>query len=290
MKNKYVIITPVRDEIRHIKKTIESVCNQTILPAEWVIVDDGSTDGTGEFLDKYTKNINWITVLHRKNRGFRANGGGVIEAFYEGYDNLKQNSWDFIVKLDGDVSFDKNYFYNCLFYFEKNGKLGIGGGNICVYRKNRVEIEEKGLPSFHVRGAVKMYRRNCWKKISPLVKEAGWDTIDEVKANMHGWSTQTFEELIVIQNKNTGDADGLWKNYIKNGRANYITGYHPLFMIGKCIKRTLRRPFMLMPIALFIGFFSSFILRLPQVNDAKVIRYLRNQQLRKITMLKSIYG
>jgi len=50
----YVIISPVRDEEEHIQATIESVSNQTVRPAEWVIVDDGSTDRTGAIIDHYS--------------------------------------------------------------------------------------------------------------------------------------------------------------------------------------------------------------------------------------------
>ena len=101
----YIIITPVRDEEPYVEKTIESVVRQTILPSLWIIVDDGSTDGTGEVLDFYAAQINWIKVIHRENRGFRAAGGGVVEAFYAGYSILSDYSWDFIVKLDATLTF-----------------------------------------------------------------------------------------------------------------------------------------------------------------------------------------
>ena len=70
MHPKYVIITPVRDEEKFVEATIESVRRQTILPAEWVIVNDGSTDGTGELLDRAAARVPWIRVIHRANRGF----------------------------------------------------------------------------------------------------------------------------------------------------------------------------------------------------------------------------
>ena len=85
---KYVIITPVRDEEKHIEATIEAVAGQTIRPAEWVIVDDGSSDRTGDIIDRYAAKFPWISVVHRSNRGFRKSGGGVVEAFYDGYNAL----------------------------------------------------------------------------------------------------------------------------------------------------------------------------------------------------------
>ena len=286
----YVIITPVRDEALYIQKTIASVLAQTILPAQWVIVDDGSTDGTGEILGRYAAQHAWIKDIHRANRGHRASGGGVIEAFYDGYAALGDTGWEFIVKLDGDLSFPPDYFERCLARFAAEPRLGIGGGMVCFDDQGQLREESVGDPPFHVRGATKIYRHACWDKISPLVKAPGWDTIDEVKANMHGWTTRTFRDLKIVQHKATGTVDGSWRNWFKNGRANYITGYHPLFMLGKCAKRALRKPLFLEAIALWAGFCSGYVKRIPQADDSDVIRYLRQQQLRRLLLRSSLYG
>lgn len=291
MKNKirYIIITPVRDEVCYIEKTIASVIHQTVRPSQWIIVDDGSTDGTSEILDIHAAQTSWIKVIHRENRGYRANGGGVVEAFYSGYVVLNDDNWEFIVKLDGDLSFDVNYFENCFEIFAVDMTLGIGGGTVCRLDNGQMKVDSMGDPPFHVRGATKIYRRACWEKIAPLIEAPGWDTIDEVRANLHGWTTRTFIDIKLIQHKPTGGADGNWRNWFKNGRANYITGYHPLFMLAKCVKRALRRPFLVESIALLAGFCSGYIKRLPQVTDDETIRYLRWQQIRRLLLQPSIY-
>lgn len=289
-KLKYIIITPVRDEVRYIEKTIASVICQTILPSQWIIVDDGSTDGTSEILDIHTSHNSWITVIHKENRGYRSAGGGVIEAFYAGYSVLKGDNWDFIVKLDGDLSFAPDYFEQCFKIFETEVQLGIGGGTICQSDNAQLKIDSVGDPPFHVRGATKIYRRACWETIAPLVKAPGWDTIDEIKANLHGWITRTFTNLKLIQHKSTGGADGKWRNWFKNGRANYLTGYHPLFMLAKCIKRASRKPFLVESIALFAGYCTGYLKRLPHAADEETIHYLRRQQIRRLLLKPSIYG
>jgi glycosyltransferase involved in cell wall biosynthesis len=287
---KYIIITPVRDEAAFVEKTIASIIHQTVLPAEWVIVDDGSTDGTSIILEHYSDKLEWMKVVYRKDRGRRSPGGGVIEAFYDGYSALSVKQWDYIVKLDGDLSFKSDYFEKCFKRFAANPKIGLAGGTVCIIEGGQVKVDSAGDPPFHVRGATKIYRRACWEKISPLVKAPGWDTIDEVKANLHGWTTQTFTDLKLIQHKPTGSADGKWRNWFKNGRANYITGYHPLFMLGKCAKRALNKAFLVESIALLAGFCSGYFNRLPQVEDSEVIRYLRRQQIRRLLNLPCIYG
>lgn len=288
--SKYVIITPVRDEAEHISKTISSVARQTILPERWIIINDGSTDNTPQILQAASKKYTWICIVDRPNRGFRKSGGGVIEAFYDGYGKIDGIEWDYLVKLDGDLSFEQDYFEKCFWNFKENKKLGIAGGTICLLNDGRLKIDSEGDPPFHVRGATKIYRRECWRQISPLVQAPGWDTVDEVKANMHGWTTRTFKDLVLIQYRPTGGADGHWRNWFKNGMANYVAGYHPLFMLAKCLKRTLRRPMFIASAALFAGFFAGYFKGEPQLNDIKAIRYLRQEQLRKMMLRNSIYG
>ena len=289
-KKKYVIITPVRDEEKYIEKTILSVASQTVRPTEWIIVNDGSSDNTGEIIDRYSNEYNWIKTVHRKDRGYRKAGGGVIEAFYNGYNQLSSKDWDYIVKLDGDLSFDPDYFEKCFSLFADDAALGIGGGTVFNTKNDQLVVDSVGDPPFHVRGATKIYHRGCWEKISPLIQYPGWDTIDEVKANCYGWTTRTFPDIELIQNKPTGGADGHWRNWFKNGLANYVTGYHPIFMLGKCVKRIFHRPFFIISAVLFLGFCSGYLNRTLQVQDPAVIRYLRKQQLRYLLRQPSIYG
>ncbi len=128
---------------------------------EWVIVDDGSTDRTGEIIDRHAAQSPWICAVHRPNRGFRKSGGGVMEAFYAGYNALQCDTWDFIVKLDGDLSFSADYFEKCFAYFDEDPRLGIGGGDI--YHDIDGELKLEANPKFHIRGATKIYRRACWE-------------------------------------------------------------------------------------------------------------------------------
>jgi glycosyltransferase involved in cell wall biosynthesis len=289
-KSAFVIITPVRDEVRHVHETIQAVKAQTVVPAQWILVDDGSTDGTGPLLDRHAAETPWMRVIHRPNRGRRSAGTGVMEAFYLGYSAVTYTAWDYLVKLDGDLSFASDYFERCFALFDADPTLGIGGGAVCQYEHGVLRVDSKGDPPFHVRGATKIYRRGCWEAISPLVAAPGWDTIDEVHANHSGWTTQTFSDLIVVQHKPTGGAEGAFRNAFKNGRANYISGYHPAFMVAKCVRRSVTRPLVLGSVALFAGYLSGYLKGIPQAAQPQVIRYLRRQQVRRLLHLPSIYA
>ncbi|HEY3856218.1 MAG TPA: glycosyltransferase family A protein [Verrucomicrobiae bacterium] len=286
----YVIVTPVRNEIEHLKRTIESVTAQTWLPREWVVVNDGSTDGTAELIDEMARKHSWIRGVHRPDRGFRKSGGGVMEAFYDGFSRISDAGWDYVVKLDGDLSFAADYFEKCHERFLADPKLAIGGGTVCSLASGGTEPEAQGDPPFHVRGAVKMYRRECWQQMGGLYKATGWDTLDEAKANMLGWSTYTFDELKLTHYRFAGDADGSWKNWVKNGLANYITGYHPLFMLVKCASRVFKKPYFLAAAGLGFGFASGYFKRIPPVDDSNLIKYFRDQQLRRLTLRDSLWS
>jgi len=284
---RYVIITPIRDEEKYVAATIESVIRQTLLPVEWVLVDDGSSDRTGEIVDGYAACFPWMRVLHRVNRGFRKAGAGVIEAFNDAYNHLRTQNWEFIVKLDGDLTFSPDYFEQCFAYFDGEPCLGIGGGDVYHQIAGKLKLERN--PRFHVRGATKIYRRACWEAIGGLLTAPGWDTIDEVKANMLGWKTRSFPELRLLHHRLTGTSEGLWRDQVKHGQACYVAGYHPFFLLASCLRRLYRRPYVLGSIAMLWGFLNGYLGHKARVDDTRLISYLRDQQLRRLCGLETIW-
>jgi biofilm PGA synthesis N-glycosyltransferase PgaC len=284
---KYVIISAVRDEEKFIEGTVSSIVGQTIRPSQWIIVDDGSTDGTGDIINGYARQYPWIRACHRPNRGFRKPGGGVVEAFNEGYKALECDDWEFIVKLDGDLILAPDYFERCFDRFDQDQRLGIGGGSIYHVIDGKETIERN--PQFHVRGATKIYRRECWEGIGGLWVAPGWDTIDEVKANMLGWTSRSFPDIRLHHQRLTGTAESKWKDLVKSGRARYISGYHPLFMASSCALRLFRKPYLWGSAGLLYGYVSGYLKRIPQVNDPLLIKYVRAQQVRRLLGMRSIW-
>ncbi len=286
----YIVITPVRNEGQYLQTTIDSVVAQTLRPRLWVIVDDGSTDDTGNLIDAAAQQHSWIKVVHRPDRGFRKQGGGVIEAFDDGFKLVAGESWDFLVKLDGDLSFEHDYFEKCLGQFAADPKLGVGGGSI--YSKvDGITVEDSpGDPSFHVRGATKIYRRATWDAIGGLIQAPGWDSLDELKANMLGWNTRSFRDLRLFQHRGTGAVDGTWKTSVKNGRANYVVGYHPLFMVCKCARRLLGWPYGVVAAGLLYGYLSGYFSSTERIREPDVISYVRREQLRRLFLRESIWA
>jgi poly-beta-1,6-N-acetyl-D-glucosamine synthase len=286
----YIVIMAVRNEAEFLERTINSIIAQTIKPKQLIIVDDGSTDATQTIADGAALMNDWIQVLHRVDRGFRAPGSGVIESFFDGFKLIEFNDWRYIVKLDGDLSFDPDYFELCLGQFVKDPKLGIGGGTICNMVDGRLVVEAPGDPVFHVRGATKIYKRECWDAIGGLIQQPGWDTVDEYHANMLGMATYTFPEIKLCHHRPAGGAQGTWKNWVKNGLANYIAGYHPIFMFAKCLSRIFSKPYGIGALGLFVGFVKGYVKCIPQVPNRELIQYVRDQQMRKLLMRESLWN
>ena len=191
------------------------------------------------------------------------------------------------MKLDGDLTFPSGYFEKCFEYFSRDHRLGIGGGDILHDISGQMRVEEN--PRFHVRGATKIYRRACWEAIGGLWPATGWDTIDEVKANMLGWKSYAFKELALHHHRVTGSEDGLFRDRIKHGTACYISGYHPLFVVASCLRRLTKKPLLMGSVGVMYGFLRSYITRPQRINDQAYFAYIRRQQLRRLFGMETIW-
>ncbi len=158
----------------------------------------------GQLRKQPRQSIRGCKSCHRPDRGFRQPGRGVIDSFFDGYHLIRNSDWHFLVKLDGDLTFTASYFEQCFKRFQLEPKLGIGGGTVCALVGGELEVEAPGDPTFHVRGATKIYKRGCWEAIGGLLRAPGWDTVDEYKANMLGWHTWTFPEPKVWHHRTAG--------------------------------------------------------------------------------------
>lgn len=297
---RYAVISPARNEAQHLEKTIQSVIQQTVRPVCWLIVNDGSSDETPIIINRYASQHSWIVPIHRNdergvaadvqeikgNRGKRAREAKEIEAFYAGYSELADCDWEYLVKLDADVSFAADYFQHCFAEFDQDPKLGIGGGTICHLVNGQPKDEL--TPKFHVRGATKIYRRACWEEIGGVLRGAGWDTLDEVKANMLGWSTRTFDHLKVVHHRVTGSANGAWQNAVKVGTWSYISGYHPVYMLVRSTRWITEKPYLVCTFGLLYGYVNGYLRGIPRA-EKQIVGYVRSQQIKRLSLRATIW-
>lgn len=283
---KYVIISPVRNEAQYIEQTIQAMINQTVEPSEWIIVDDGSTDETPEIVARYAKSHAWLKLVHRdrrENKGDRQRGKGVIETFYFGVDHLTVQDYQFIIKLDGDVSFTPNYFEFLLDRFVHDPKLGIAGGGLY----ERTDDKNWSLRSAkdHVGGPAKMYRRTCFEAIDGLVPALGWDGLDEWTALSKGWKVESFESLRVLHYRIMGNATGALKSKIEQGYGAHYMGYHPLYMLARGVRHTFIKPYLVGGIMMIIAYLVAWLQRREQLPSPSVLDYIRRTQFRQFVGL-----
>ena len=263
----YILISPAKDEEKYIEQTMESVVGQTITPAKWIIVDDASSDRTPEIIASYQKRFPWIQVLRIDRSTARQPGSPVVNAFNRGYDLIKDSEFDFVVKLDCDLRFSPDYFEKLLKEFEKDPRLGIGSGIYLEdHGKGWVPIK---MPTYHTAGACKFMRKECFTQIGGFVAAKGWDTIDEIRAQMRGWHTRHFTELHMDHLKNEGSGIGLLKTNAMHGEIFYMTGGSKLFFILKALHRAVKgKPVLISGIMLFYGYLKPFLKRKKRlVND-----------------------
>src|SRR5260370_17871674 len=123
---KYVLITSARNEAKFIEGTIQSVICQTLLPERWVIVDDGSTDRTGEIVESHLERYPWIELVRRENRPDRSFTGKAV-AVNAALERLAPLQFDVVGNLDADVSFAPYFMTFVMEKFAADPELGVAG-------------------------------------------------------------------------------------------------------------------------------------------------------------------
>jgi glycosyltransferase involved in cell wall biosynthesis len=284
----YVVITPARNEAQFIELTIKSVVAQTIRPVKWVIVSDGSTDGTDEIVRRYTLQYPWIELLRmpeRKERHF----AGKVHAFNAGLAIVADLQFEIIVSLDADISFDADYFSYLLEKLHSDPKLGIVGtpffdGPNGVYDYRFVNIE-------HVSGACQVFRRSCFEEIGGYqpMKGGGIDYLAVLTARMKGWKTRTFTVKVCNHHREMGTAQkGILQAKFKYGVKDYEFGNHPIWEIARSLYQIQKRPFVIGGFALLVGYLWAFLKNEQGAVPHQVKRFVRREQMARLYKLPAI--
>lgn len=266
-----IVVTPARNEAAFIEDTILSVENQTIKPAAYVIVDDGSTDATPDIVRKYK----WIQLLTRDNRGYRYRGAGVAATVNRGIKEAGRlvPDWDFFCKLDADIILPPDYFKKIIALMKAPGneRLGIVSG---VVQGEKTNLE-------HPRGAARFYRRQCWEDIGSRLEEIhGWDTYSDLRARQFNWTTRGIQEIPVIQRRPTAGREHHMSVAFELGRVMYILGYHPLVAYARAVKLVKKNPLatVIMSLSYTLAKLNSHHRILPR----EYYEYVHNEQKQRI--------
>jgi len=286
----YVLITPARNEERFIEKLIQSMVSQTVLPAKWVIVNDGSTDATGDIVGKYLEKHEWIELLNlpaRRDRSF----AGKVHAFNAGLERVKGLEYEVIGNLDSDVSFEPDYCEFLLTQFQRDLTLGVAG---TIFRE---EGYSSGTDSFegqnHVAGGCQLFRRRCFQEIGGYVpnKAGGIDWIAVTTARMMGWRTRSFREKSFFHYRSLGTAErSQLASAFSYGEKDYYLGNHPIWEIFRVTYRATKKPYLVGAVALYSGYLSAFVRRMKRPVSDDLMKFHRREELSKLrTIFRSMF-
>ncbi len=283
--NDYIAITPARDEEQKLPGLIASMTAQTVKPKRWIVINDGSIDRTGEIIEAAAHRAPWIEPHHLPSDRPRAAGGESVIARF-----LCREKWqdcDAILRLDADLSFDSQFAELLLVELERNPKLGIASATLL--ESDGDGWREVVAPSFHTRGAVKMYSRACFEAIGGIRPELGWDTLDEVGAMMHGFETRNFRHVRAHHHRPQGAASGLWKSRRAAGEAAYNVGYSPVFLAARAVKLCFGWPPGIGAAALLAGYIEGYVRRKPRPATPEMVTFVRRHQMRRLTLRESLW-
>lgn len=282
-ENRILIVTAAKDEAEFIERTISSLENQTLRPTRWVIVNDGSSDVTGELADQAARKHDWITVIHRPAGTQRRVGPGVVEAFYVGLDSQSIADFDYVMKMDADIEIQPRYFELMIRQFDENSRLGTASGKCWTPVDGRLVPERTGDQFSH--GVAKLFRTECFQQIGGFVREVMWDGIDCHRCRLFGWEAASFSdpELQIVHLRLMGSSfKSVYHGRRRWGRGQYFMGTHPLYVVGICAYRMLERPFFLGGLCLLIGYLQAWAKRSVQYDDKRFRRHLHRWQMAEL--------
>jgi len=277
---RYVLITPARNEAAVIELAIKSVISQTVLPLKWVIVSDGSTDGTDEIVRKYIGQYPWIELVRMPERRER-HFAGKVHAFNAGYERVRSLPYEFIGALDGDVSFEPDYFAYLLGKAASDPKFGVVG---TAFREGRMAYDYRFVSIEHVSGPCQLFRRECFEDIGGYVpsRGGGVDHIAVLTARMKGWKTRTFTEK-VYQHRDMGSAKHGPLGYkYAVGRLDYALGSHPLWEACRMIYQMTKSPWILGGIMIGVGYATAALTRVKRPVSEELVRFRRREQMSRL--------
>jgi biofilm PGA synthesis N-glycosyltransferase PgaC len=284
---RYALVTPARNEAQFIELTIKSVVAQTVRPVKWVIVSDGSTDGTDLVVSKYAALNPWIELVQMPERRER-HFAGKVYAFNAGYARLKNEEYEVIGSLDADISFDEDYFAFLLGKLAEESALGLVG---TPFKDDLTQIYDYRFVSIeHVSGACQLFRRECFEQIGGYVpvQGGGVDHIAVISSRMKGWKTRTFTEKVCLHHRSIGTAQrGALLARFRFGAQDYALGGAPLWEFFRTVYQMTKRPFILGGLMLGAGYFWAMVRCAKRPVSDELVAFRRREQMARLSKFLS---
>ncbi|HEX4796932.1 MAG TPA: glycosyltransferase family A protein [Humisphaera sp.] len=277
---RYLLVTPCRDEAKFARRTLDCIAAQTIKPALWIVVDDGSTDQTPQILAECAAKLPFLKIIRRENRGYRKLGGGVIDAFYAGYDTINPNDFDYVCKLDLDLDLPPAYFQKLMERMETNPRIGTFSGKP-YFRDGAGRMISETCGDENSVGMVKFYRTQCFTEIGGFVRELMWDGIDCHRCRMLGWIALSADDPEIrfehLRPMGTSHKNW-WTGRVRHGIGQFYMGTGVSYVFASALFRLPRPPLVIGSAAMLWGYFKSKFSGKERYGDDAFRRFLRSYQ------------
>jgi glycosyltransferase involved in cell wall biosynthesis len=285
-----LVVSPVRNEAEHLERTVRSVAAQSRRPDRWIVVDDGSTDGTLELAQRLAAEHPFMHVLSAPQSADLATARDALavakeaRAFNYALGTVALDAFTHVGKLDGDVELPPEWYEELLGAFAREPELGVAGGRLVEHGPAGWQLLR--IPDHHVHGAVKVYSRECLEAIGGVPDRLGWDTIDETYARMRGYRSHSFRHLVARHHRHWGSADGRLRGRARHGECAYINRYGLVWVLARSLKMGMAPPLGLSGAAFVYGYVRAWASGAPKVEDDEfrvfVRRELRSRMLRPL--------
>lgn len=279
---RYLLISPCRDEAQFVRRTLDSVAAQTVPPALWVVVDDGSTDETPAILEEYARGrLPYLRVVRRSDRGRRQVGPGVVEAFYAGVETTRLEDFDYVCKLDMDLDLPVRYFELLMQRMEREPRVGTTSGKAWFVHPRSGELVPEVCGDEMSVGMTKFYRVSCFKEIGGLVREVMWDGIDCHRCRMLGWIAESLDDpalRFVHLRPMASSEKNILKGRRREGYGQYFMGSAPLYMLARTVSRLPTHPVVIGGLMTLWGYMSSALRGAKRYDDVAFRRFVRRYQ------------
>lgn len=277
----YILMTPCKNEERSLPELAESIINQTITPNLWLIVNDNSTDNSVEILRDLETKHNWIHIFTSEGtkRDLSFHYAKVVRdglSLCLDISSAEKIPFEYIGLIDGDMVLEKNFFEKIMDRFEQDSHLGVASGSTAYFEANNL-VTEKGRDNLPI-GGLRVWRRECFIETGGFPISYSPDSVSNVLAVLRGWNTKKFEDIVGIQTRRTGSAEGLWIGYRTKGESDYYRDYHPLYAIFKFVKYSLTNPFYI-GIAYIAGYINGVVKIRKKIEIPEVRQYYRKKHL-----------
>lgn len=286
---KYALITPAWNEEAHLAALIPSVVQQSVLPVRWVIVSDGSTDGTDAAVKAASRQHPWIQLL-RRERSSQRHFAGKAQAVNAGYESLRGVDFDLIGNLDADITLPRDYYEFLIGRFMAMPELGVAGTPFVedAARPDAHSYAHRFADLSHVSGACQFFRRECFEEIGGYtpVKQGGIDWVAVTTARMRGWTTRTFVERTCLHHRTMGTADrSILRARFRHGQEEFLVGGHPLWQIARGLFQMKNRPLVVGGICLLAGYASAWASGKASPVPAALRAFHRREQIARLRQL-----